>query len=51
MIYTYMIGVYAILVRGGSWALTAEDNPNKLPVVPVQYTEKVAEYLATERAE
>lgn len=46
MIYTYMIGVYAILVKGGKWALTADDNHNNLPVVPVAYTEKVAEYLA-----
>lgn len=46
MIYTYMIGVYAILVKGGSWTLTADDNPNKLPLVPTAYTEKVAEYLA-----
>lgn len=51
MIYTYMIGVYAVLVRGGKWALTADDNEKNLPVVPMQYTEKVAEYLATERAE
>ena len=46
-----MVGVYAVLVRGGKWALTTEDNSNDLPVIPVTYTEKVAEYLATERAE
>lgn len=46
MIYTYMIGVYAVLVRGGKWALTEEGNKNNLPVVPDAYTEKVAEYLA-----
>lgn len=51
MIYTYMISVYAVLVRGGKWALISEDNPSKLPIVPTAYTEKVAEYLATEKAE
>lgn len=46
MIYTYMIGVYALLVKGGKYALTAEDNAINLPVVPTAYTELVAEYLA-----
>lgn len=46
MIYTYMIGVYALLVKGGKYALTVEDNANNLPIVPTAYQELVAEYLA-----
>ncbi|MBP2631265.1 MAG: hypothetical protein H6Q70_1893 [Firmicutes bacterium] len=46
MIYTYMIGVYALLARSGKYALIAEDNANNLPVVPTAYTGLVAEYFA-----
>lgn len=50
MIYTYMISVYAVLVKGGKWALTADDNEKNLPVVPEAYQMFVAELLV-ERAE
>lgn len=50
MIYTYMIGVYALLVKGGKWAIAAEDNANNLQVVPTDYQTLVAEKLATEKA-
>lgn len=46
MIKEYMIGVYALLVKTGTWALTADDNPKKLPITPEAYQIKVAEYLA-----
>lgn len=49
-IYTYMVKVYAILVKGGRYAITATDNTKNLPVVPEAYQEKVAEYLAAEAA-
>lgn len=51
MIYTYMVGVYAVLVKGGKWVLTAEGNKENLPVVPEAYVEKVAEYLASQASE
>ena len=51
MIYTYMVGVYALLVKGGKWAITAEDNANNLPVVPTDYQILVAEKLAAEKSE
>jgi len=47
-IYTYMIPVYAILVKGGKYAITATGNTANLPVVPEAYQEKVAEYLAAQ---
>ena len=50
MIYTYMVGVYAILVKGGKYALAADDNANSLPIVPDEYQMLVAEKLATEKA-
>ena len=48
MIYTYMINVYALLVKGGKYAISDEDNPNKLSVVPENYQIPVAEYLASQ---
>ena len=48
MIYTYMIKVYALLVKGGRMAISAEDNPNKLSVAPENYQIPVAEYLASQ---
>ncbi|WP_110954797.1 CD1375 family protein [Anaerosinus massiliensis] len=49
-IFTYMITVYAVLVRGGKYVLTAEDNKNNLQVVPEQYQTLVAEKLAAEKS-
>ena len=49
-IFTYMITVYAILVKGGKYALTAEDNANSLPIVPEAYQTLVAEKLAAEKS-
>ena len=48
MVYTYMIKVYALLVKGGKYAISAEDNPNNLSVVPENYQIPVAEYLASQ---
>lgn len=48
MIYTYMVPVYALLVKGGKYAISAEGNTNSLPVVPDEYQMLVAEKLATE---
>ena len=50
MIYKYMVPVYALLVKGGKYALTADDNTNSLPVVPDEYQMLVAEKMATEKA-
>lgn len=44
-IYTYKAKAYAILVKAGKYSLTAEDNPNSLPVVPEEYVELVAAQL------
>ena len=49
MIYTYMIPVYALLVKGGKYAIYEDDNTNSLPVVPNEYQMLVAEKLATEK--
>lgn len=49
-IYSYMINVYAILVKAGKYALTADDNPKNLQVIPEPYVEKVAEKLAEEES-
>lgn len=49
-IYSYMVNVYAILIKAGKYALTADDNPKKLAVIPDLYVEKVAEKLAEEEA-
>jgi len=46
MIYKYMVGVYAVLVKGGKWTISSSDNTNSLPVVPTDYQLLVAEYLA-----
>ena len=48
MVYGYMIKVYALLVKGGRYAISADDNPNNLPVVPENYQIPVAEYLASQ---
>ena len=48
MVYTYMIKVYALLVKGGKYAISAEDNPNNLSVVPENYQIPAAEYLASQ---
>ena len=47
MVYGYMIKTYAVLVKGGRYAISDEDNPNKLSVVPENYQIPVAEYLAS----
>ena len=47
MVYGYMIKAYALLVKGGRMAISAEDNPNNLSVVPENYQVPVAEYLAS----
>jgi hypothetical protein len=44
-LYTYKAKAYAILIKAGKYALTAEDNPNSLPVVPAEYAELTAKYL------
>ena len=46
MIYTYMVPVYALLVKGGKYAISADGNTNSLPVVPDEYQMLVAEKLA-----
>lgn len=46
IVYSYMIPVYALLVKAGKWAISEDDNPYSLPVVPELYQEKVATYLA-----
>ena len=43
MIYTYMVPVYALLVKGGKYAISAEGNTNSLPVVPYEYQRLVAD--------
>lgn len=50
MIYGYMINVYSILIKAGKYALTADDNPKNLAVIPEPYIEKVAEKLAEEES-
>ena len=49
-IYNYMIPVYALLVKGGKYAITADGNTGNLPVVPAVYQEPVAAYLAKQVA-
>lgn len=44
-LYKYKAKAYALLVKAGKYALTAEENPDNLPVVPEDYQELVAEYL------
>lgn len=48
MVYGYMVKTYAVLVKGGRYAISAEDNPNNLSVVPENYQIPVAEYLASQ---
>ena len=48
MVYGYMIKTYAVLLKGGRYAISADDNPNKLSVVPENYQIPVAEYLASQ---
>lgn len=50
MIYTYMVPVYALLVKGGKYVISADGNTNSLPVVPDEYQMPVAEKLAAEKA-
>lgn len=45
IIYTYKAKAYAILVKAGRYALTSDENPDNLPVVPEEYVELVATYL------
>lgn len=49
-IYSYMVVAYGVLVCSGRWALTPDDNPKSLKVVPENYREKVAEWLAEHTA-
>jgi hypothetical protein len=44
MITTYG-RVYGSLVLAGHWAISADDNPDKLPVVPTKYVEEALEYI------
>ena len=46
-IYSYIVVAYGVLVQGGKFALSPEDNPKNLPVVPELYREKVAEWVVT----
>lgn len=48
MVYGYMVKTYALLVKGGRYAISAEDNPNNLLVLPENYQMAVAEYLASQ---
>jgi hypothetical protein len=47
--WSYMIPVYALLVRSGKWAISEEDKQEGQKVVPEIYQADVAAYLA-ERA-
>ena len=47
--WSYMIPVYAYLVRHGTWAISEQDKKDNQKVVPEIYREDVAAYLA-ERA-
>lgn len=44
--WTYMIPIYAYLVRAGAWAISEEDKKDDQKVVPEIYREDVAAYLA-----
>ncbi len=44
-IYSYIVVAYGVLVQGGKFALSPEDNPKNLRVVLEAYREKVAEWL------
>jgi lipoprotein len=45
VIYGYLVVAYGVLVQGGKWALSPDDTPKNLKVVPESYREKVAEWL------
>lgn len=45
VIYGYLVVAYGVLVQGGKWALSPNDNPKNLKVVPESYREKVAEWI------
>lgn len=45
VIYSWMVVAYGILVKGGKFTLSPEDNPKNLRVVPEPYREKVAEWV------
>lgn len=46
ILYTFRARAYAILVKGGRYILTETDRTSEeQKVVPVEYTEMVAEYL------
>ena len=44
-IYGYMIIAYGVLVKGGRYVLTPDDNPKNLKVVPEAYRERVAAWV------
>ena len=45
--WTYMIPIYAYLVRAGAWAISEEDKTrDDQKIVPEIYREDVAAYLA-----
>lgn len=44
-IYSYIVVAYGVLVHGGKFALSPEDNPKNLRIVPATYCEKVAEWI------
>ena len=49
-IYSYIVVAYGVLVQGEKFALSPEDNPKNLRVVPEMYREKVAEWLVARNA-
>lgn len=49
--WTYMIPIYAYLVRAGAWAISEEDKARDAQkVVPAIYRDDVAAYLAEHAA-
>ena len=48
--WSYMIPVYALLVRSGKWAISEEDKTEGQKVVPQVYQADVAAYLAEHAA-
>lgn len=44
--WTYMVPIYAYLVRAGKWAISEEDKQEGQKVVPEVYRDDVAAYLA-----
>ena len=49
--YTYMIPIYAYLVRNGKYAISEEDKTEGQKVVPEIYQADVAMYLAEHAAQ